>query len=146
MQSHEMHNLLRVLKRLGRTIKERVIINSDEVEDGQLTDREVVTSFQDGNFTVEETQYYHTLDCSHLAPVSSIAATCDICGNRVCQSCVSVCSKCQKLICRCCSRIYADEHSEQTLCTSCHWDVKRKDNALKACKSVYGFFVKTKGD
>ncbi len=32
VQSHEMQNLLRVMERLGRTVKERVIINSDQVK------------------------------------------------------------------------------------------------------------------
>lgn len=143
LQPHEIQNLIRVMNQLGRTTTEMINI-SDEINDGELIDRETRSVIRDGVVEVEEVSYSRMLDCGHIASASSIAATCDVCGRRVCSECCSICAKCNLLVCRYCYRIYVGEEGEETLCTACHWDVKRKDTVIRASKGIFRFFVKTK--
>ena len=144
-QAHDFQNLIRVLNQLGRAKIETVILESDEV-DGEMIDHETRATLQDGVVVIQDISHYRQLDCGHIARASSIVASCDICGRRVCESCFSTCARCNLGVCSYCSRIYRDEDSEKTFCVSCHWDVRTKDKLNRASKAILRLFVKTEED
>ena len=142
LQPHEIRNLIRALSQLGRKTTEIIHIDSDEIGDGELVDREVLSSVQAGGIEIKETSYNRLLDCGHVTRASSIAATCDLCGRMVCEKCYAICRNCNICVCRYCYRVYADEYGEETFCTSCYMDVKARRTAINASKAIFRFFVK----
>lgn len=144
-QPHQILNMIRMinqLSQLGRKTAEVVHLDHGEISDGDLVDREVVSSVQDTGIDIKETSYKRVLDCGHVGQANSIAGECDLCSRLTCPDCLFVCQNCRRAICRYCSRVFVDEGVEEIYCTSCYADTKAKRAAISASKAIYGFFVK----
>ena len=142
MQQHGKQSLIRQLMGLGRKTTETVCIDSGEIGDGELKDREISASVQPTGIEIKETSYTRQLDCGHMKEASSVAVTCDMCGRRACAECYSICSICHRVLCRYCYKDYDNGQGEEAYCTSCYMDVRTKETAINASRAVLSFFVK----
>jgi len=145
-QPHDIRNVIRILNQLGRTTIKAIRIDSNEIVDGELVDQRVESVVQNGVIETTETVYSRTLDCGHIAQVSSISATCDICSRRVCDACHSICRRCNRCVCRYCHRVDADDQGGEIYCKDCYMDVKAGRTAANVSRAVFGFIFKREGE
>ena len=142
-QPHDIRNLIRAINQLGRKTTEVIHLDYGEIGDGELLDREVVSSVQETGIEIKETSYKRQLDCGHMARASDIAAVCDICGGTCCEKeCAAICYSCHRILCRYCYKVHTDEEGEKTYCSSCYMDVKARRTAINASRAIFRFFVK----
>ena len=142
MRDNDIQNILRTLGQIGRTNRQVIIIDNNQIVDGVMIGKETRASVTNGNVEIDEVSYNRVLGCGHIASPNSITAVCDVCERMVCEKCIFVCSRCNIHLCHHCCKIYMDKEIEKILCLTCLWDTKRRDNLSK----VFGFFVKTKED
>ena len=142
LQPHEIRNLIRAISQLGRTTRETIHLDSRAIDDGELVDREIISTIREGGIDIRETSYSRLLDCGHIGQVSSIAGECDLCQRRVCDACFFSCARCRRSVCRYCARVHVDDDGEGIFCTSCYMDVKARSTAIKASRAIFRFFVR----
>ena len=141
-QPSEILKIIRMINQLGRTTRETIHLDSGEIDDGELVDREVTSTIQEGGIEINETLHSRLLDCGHIGQASSIAGECDLCQRRVCEACFFSCDRCRRSVCRYCARVHVDDDGEGIFCTSCYMDVKARRTAINASKAIFRFFVR----
>lgn len=141
-QAHDIRNLIRIINQLGRKTTEVTHLDYGRMSDGDLVDREVVSSVQETGIEIRETSYRRYLGCGHMTRASDIAAVCDICEGTCCSECAAICHRCHRGLCKYCYKVHIDEEGEKTYCSSCYMDVKARRTAINASRAIFRFFVK----